>query len=158
MKRLYFLAAIFCAALFACSKTARNKNTTLTGEWQLLQEQATLTSTGHVTTLVPAADSSVYLTLKPDSTYISQLNAKTVAQGTYFITSAQGYNPTQTLLLNLNSFSTTGIFQPVIFTEIGPNNQVISVTDGMGMSISNDTLVLSSWTYDNSVAFTFLKK
>jgi hypothetical protein len=62
-------------------------------------------------------------------------------------------------VLELNNFTTTGIFGLFPVEEIGTNGQIVSVFDGLFMKISNDTMALSSvLTPGGSSSYIFVRR
>lgn len=142
MKGLFYLTIISTITLFACNKSSSivSSDIKTAGAWQLVQKNWFLGGGSGV--LTPSKDSSVLLILNTNNTYISQLNGKTISAWSYSITKDTSYNNAQ--VLQLNNFKTTGIFSLFTVEELGTNNQILSVFNGLFMNISNDTLTLSS--------------
>ncbi len=159
MKPLFYLPAIALIALLACNKTAGIRITgseSANDGWQLAQKLSSIAASFGVV-IIPSTNSSVLLALNADNTYITELNGQIISQGTYSTTIDTSYNNTK--VLQLNNFITTGIFNLLPLEEFGSNGQVLSVSDGLFMTTSNDTLTLTSpFTPGGYISYTFLKK
>ncbi len=154
MKPLFYCTTIFLIIFSACHKTGSNRN--VDRSWQLVEENWTV-GPSPLMTAEPSGDSSVLLTLNANNTYSTELNGKVVAQGSFSITTDTSYNNAK--VLQLNNFVTTGIFGLTTQTEVGANGQVLSVFDGLFMTLTSDTLTLAGApTLDGSTAYKFVRK
>jgi len=152
MKTPSYLVILFVLTLSACHKSNASKASS--GGWLLVQKDWALGAGGG--TLTPSKDSAVLLQLNGNGTYVSKLDSKPIAQGSYSITIDTSYYNDQ--VLELKNFKTTGIFTSFIIFQIGTNGQVVSESDGLILKISNDTLKLSSpLTPGGFVSYTFVK-
>ena len=154
------LLAFVSTALFfaACRKdgvSSQTQNTPAAGGWRLLQEQNSVARTSAIT-ITPSQDSSVTLTLNDNGSYTTTLNSKVVAKGSYSISAdSSSFGPR----LQLNNFTTTGIFNVFTLTQIGSNGQVVKSTDYFFINISGDTLKLSTpLTPGGNIGYTFVKQ
>ena len=153
MKKLCYAALVCLAGICGCTK---NAGIITGGGWQLVEKSS---SFGYVYAVnsAPAADSSVLLVLNNDSTYATKLNGQVVSSGSYSVAVDTSYNNTP--VLQLNNFTTTGIFSVLTLTEVGANGQAISSYNGMFMHASNDTLTLSTiFTPAGYTKYTFVKR
>jgi hypothetical protein len=147
---------IFFSACTKSSNQVHLSNGQPTGGWQLVREDWYLVANAGVR--IPAFDSSVVLTLNPDSSYSTQLTGKTISQGSYSISIDSAFNGVQKTL-QLNEFKTTGIFSLFTLYEFGANGRLISTFDGFNMYLSNDTMLLASpMTPGAGETYIFLKR
>jgi hypothetical protein len=152
MKLLSYAAVIFIL-LSACKKT--HTSNASTGEWRLIQKDWSIGPGSW--TLTPSSDSSVFLQLNGNGTYVSKLNDRPVARGSYSIIPDTTFFIKQ--ILELNDFKVTGIFAPFTVSMPGTNGQVLSTSYGSFMTVSNDTLTLSSaLTPGGNASYTFARK
>ncbi len=154
MKVCFGIAMASSALLFSCSKSSSGSAST--ENWLLIQKTVALGPGERVIT--PSKDSSVLLALDPgNGQYTAELNDQIISQGSYSINTDTAYS--NTLYLELNNFTTTGIFGLFMLEQIGANDQVLSVFNGLFMHISSDTLILSSAvTSGGFVSYLFIKK
>lgn len=169
MKALCCAFIIFIIALASCKKSIPNNNdSSVAGNWQLVQEISSIWSAGDsALVFTPSADSSVSLILNANGNYLCQLNGFNTSEGTYSIRkdTAQNYVFADTTYqydsyLQLNNFTTTGIFQTLTIYETGTLGQITSIFDALYMSVSNDTLTLSTGAIPSggSSIYSFVKK
>jgi len=135
------LFIISVIGLLACHKSTLGTGGG-NGDWRLVNKFMSIGSSS--SELLPSKDSAVFLELDSNGRYFTWLSNKIVSQGSYSFavdTSAFSYGDS---ILQFNNFQTTGIFSLFYLYEIGTNGQVISSFDGLYMTISHDSLMLTS--------------
>lgn len=155
MKPLSYSSIIFILilTLSACKKA--HTSSASAGEWQLIQKYWSIGVGSWSST--PSLDSSVFLQLNSNGTYVSKLDGHPVAQGSYSIIPDTTFFIKQ--ILELNNFKVTGVFAPFTVSMLGTNGQVLSTFDGFFMTLNNDTLTLSSaLTPGGNASYTFVRK
>ena len=154
-QRVCVLFIISVIGLFACHKSTLDTGGG-NGDWRLVNKFMSIGSSS--SELIPSKDSAVLLELDSNGLYFSRLNNKIVSQGSYSIavdTSVFSYGDT---ILQFNNFQTTGIFNLFTLEKIGINGRVISSFDGFYMTISHDSLTLSSaFTPGGYLSYLFVK-
>lgn len=158
MKTLLVVAIASLFFFSACKKDGVNKqtqNTIATGNWRLVQEQNSIASVS-IRLITPSQDSAVTLALNTDGGYTTTLNGSLVAKGSYSVSADSSFFGRQ---LQLNNFTTTGIFNLFTLTQLGAYGQVIKSTDYFFIKISGDTLQLSTpLTPGGNIGYTFVKQ
>ena len=144
---------IAMTALLSCHKMV--SGTSYNGDWRLVSKFSTIGAFGR--TQAPGRDSSMLLALNSNNTYTTWLNYKVVSQGSYTVSIDSAFYNRQ--LLEFSNFKPTGIFALFTVVQIGTNNQVQSMFDGMFMNISHDSLTLSgALTPGGSVSYLFIRQ
>jgi hypothetical protein len=139
-QKLYILFFISVIGLLACQKSTLQ--TGGNAGWRLANKYLSIGNSS--SELIPSKDSVVLLELDSNGLYSSRLNNKIVSQGSYSIAAGTSVYSYGDSILQLNNFQTTGIFNLFKLVEVGTSGQVISSFDGFYMTISHDSLTLSS--------------